>query len=455
MAGAQTTPSPAEPPVPEAPAPSSPSSPSSPPPSPSPPTPPDMRRSGVAGASSTAQPPEEGDDLSMTFHSSRKADMQQFAEGSLQEIHIGGAKARYALNLFGDISLGAASRSEGGIKPDPAFAVGVFDMLFNADLNDTLLATSEVTFQYEPGAPLAELERLHIRWKPTKAFFLEAGRFHTDIGYWNVAYHHGKWLQLSIERPRLLLLHGGLLPVHWIGAQSGAHVPIGKANLSLIGSIGSARDLIGNPSVTSHNTHGAAFSAVNGGHVKLELAGIGAADLRLGVSGIYARIPAEDGFARPALPDQGIDEWIGNAYIAYPSVPLTFIAEGYLIEHRVSRGAIASRHPGETWRTYAAFAMLGYQIGRVTPYLRGEYIANKSNSNVRDPFYVPAESGHVANITLDVVEGTVGARIDTSMWSALKLEYRATGGAGTRSAPNENGKYPIIHAVTANWSFGL
>ena len=62
----------------------------------------------------------------------------------LQEIKIGAARPRYALNLFGDLSLGLASRSEGDLRrPEPAFGVGVFDMLFSADLGAKITMTTE------------------------------------------------------------------------------------------------------------------------------------------------------------------------------------------------------------------------------------------------------------------------------------------------------------------------
>lgn len=410
---------------------------------------------GAAGATGDptkpAEPaPPEGDDMEMTFHATRPADMQQFATGSLTELRIGTAKARYALNLFGDLSLGAASRSEGGTKPDAAFAVGVFDMLFSADLGSKIEATAELTAEYEPGAPLTELERLHMRWHPSKAFFVEVGRFHTDIGYWNVAYHHGKWLQLPIERPRIILLHGGLLPVHWIGIQSGLSASVGKGSINLVGSIGSARDPIG---TSGHAAHGTAFTPVNGGHIKLESAGIGLPDLHVGVSGIYDRVPGEAAFTRPALPDYGIDELVGNVYIAYPSVPLIFIAEAYEIQHSIPKGDLLSGEAGAKWRTYGAFGMVGYAFGRVTPYLKGEYTKSKAGADIPDPFFIPEPlSSHPPEVALNILEGTAGMRIDTSTWSSLKIEYRATAGQALR-LPNDT--HPLIHTGTINWSFGI
>jgi hypothetical protein len=397
----------------------------------------------TAAGPTTVVAPEE-DDLSMTFHAKRAGDMQQFADQSLQELRVGSIKSRYSLNLFGDFELGARSRSEGSLKPQPAFAIGVFDMLFNADLEQKILMTSVVAFTYEPNAPLAELERLHMRWKPNKYFFVEAGRFHTDLGYWNVAYHHGKWLQLSIERPRVIGLHGGLLPVHWIGGQTGASIPVGKGNINIVGSVGSAHDPVGSG---AHGGHGTAFTPVNGIHGKIEAAGIGLPDLHVGVAGVYSKIADETAFVRPALPDTKIDEYIGNAFIAYPSVPLIFITEGYIIQHKAQEF---------TWRTYAFFAMLGYQIGRFTPYIKGEYITQKTNADTPDPFYIPEPKSIVPpTLARELVEATMGIRIDTSTWSSLKLEYRMTRRADLDFFRPPGDHLPLIHGGVINWGFGI
>jgi hypothetical protein len=407
---------------------------------------------GTGAASTTTTPAapvtavgDDSDDLSMTFHAKRTQDMQQFADASLQELRIGSVKSRYSLNLFGDFELGARSRSEGNLKPQPAFAIGVFDMLFNADLDQKIFMTSEVAFTYEPNAPLAELERLHMRWKPNKYFFLEAGRFHTDIGYWNVAYHHGKWLQLSIERPRSIALHGGLLPAHWIGAQMGVSVPIAKGQINVVGSVGSARDPVG--AGHAAGGHGGAFTPVNGIHGKVEAVGLLLPDLRFGVAGVYDKIRAEEPFTRPALPNESIDEYVGNVFVAYPSVPLILISEGYLIDHTAI---------GFKWRTYGAFGLVGYQIGRFTPYIKGEYITQKTNAETPDPFYFPEpKSPEPPALARELVEATFGVRADTSTWSSVKVEYRLTRRGDLDLFRPAGDKLPLIHAAVVNWGFGI
>lgn len=410
-----------------------------------------------AGAGATVTPPTpatppagDDDDSVMTIKASRNMDMQQFAESSQQELTVAGAKTRYALNLFGDVSFGAASRSEGLRRPDPAFAVGVFDMLFTANLEKNFSMTTEFSARYEPGTPLAELERLHLRWKPNKNFFIEMGRFHTDLGYWNVAYHHGRYLQLSIERPRTIALHGGLLPVHWIGAQMGVSAKVGPGTLSLIGSVGTAREK--QVSGGHSTTHGSAFTGVNAVHAKAEAAGYLHRDLRVGVSGVYDRIPQEEASTRPGLPDQSIDEYVGNAYIAFPSVPFVFISEAYVIQHRLNDSA-RPVNVGSKWRTIGAFALLGYQLGRVTPYVRGEYINSQVGAFFFDPFYIPEpKASGPFPVSLDLKEIMLGSRIDVSDWCSLKLEYQFMTGVGTRRPELPQ---PGIHTGIVSWSFGI
>jgi len=82
-------------------------------------------------------------------------------------------------------------------------------------------------------------------------------------------------------------------------------------------------------------------------HASLEYVGLIWPDLRVGIAGIYDRIPAQPVAVRPALPDVSIEEFIGSAHIAYPSVPLILIIETYIMEHRhdsiTGRRTVASR----------------------------------------------------------------------------------------------------------------
>jgi len=64
-----------------------------------------------------------------------------------------------------------------------------------------------------------EFERAQLGWQFDPNNTVWVGRYHTPIGYWNTAHHHGAHLQTSISRPRIHEFEdeGGILPVHFFG----------------------------------------------------------------------------------------------------------------------------------------------------------------------------------------------------------------------------------------------
>jgi hypothetical protein len=82
---------------------------------------------------------------------------------------------------------------------------------------------AELALEYEStksGGTRIDMERLQVGYTLTDATTLWLGRFHTPYGYWNTAYHHGAAIQPSLSRPDFLRFedHGGLLPIHTVGA---------------------------------------------------------------------------------------------------------------------------------------------------------------------------------------------------------------------------------------------
>jgi len=395
-----------------------------PPASPSPPAP----TAAPAPPSSASPPAPSADDLTMTF---RASDMESFASRSARDANLGGiGRARYSLNLFGDVGGGV----EGGpdIDTKPTFGLGGLDLLFSGDLDNAIKLTAESAIEFDENNQVGiDLERMHLRWT-MGGFWLEAGRSHTDLGYWNLAYHHGRWLQPTIERPRAVRFEddGGILPVHWVGLQAGYKAQFGPdVAWTTSVAIGNGRGAIVDNIQSRVDTH-----APKQIYAKTELKGLFTRDLRIGVSGVYGYISPQHATVRPALPDVGLFEYIGNAYIAHASYPLDLIAEGYAIVHD---GA------GQRWVTYDAFAVAGYTIGIVTPYLAGERLVMTGGT---DPFFVPGTDPAAPAPELDVVGGIAGLRIDLSTWSAVKVEYRLdrlVDRATTR------------HTGYASWQFGI
>ncbi len=346
---------------------------------------------------------------------------------TMDEIPVSSASTRVTLNLFGDTAFSIDS-----VTPrKPAFILGPLDLLLWGQFAN-LSASAELAIEpLRDGTVGLDLERSFIRWH-TERFFIDAGRTHSEIGYWNNAFHHGRWLQMPVERPRAVVFEdeGGILPVHWVGATAHFLAITGAEQLELIAALGNGRGNIVDDIHAKDDTNG--FKSIL---FKVDLRGVGAEDLHLGLSGIFDHIAAASAALRPALPDQAINEAIGNAYLAYRGTDFTGIAEAYEIVHSV---------PGQSWNTLDAFALLAYRLGAVTPYVLGEI---RRGDIASDPFFFP---GTVATgeepILGRTVETTAGLRWDLDAWSAVKVEYRGTfyKDGGSR-----------IDRGMVDWSFGL
>jgi hypothetical protein len=328
------------------------------------------------------------------------------------------------LNFFGEVL--ATVQAPAGGERSPSFAIGGQDIVLHGELGDHIAATTEFAIEFgDDNQPGVDLERLSVRWQ-SEHFFIDAGRTHADIGYWNTAYHHGHWLQPSIARPGWVRFEdeGGLLPVHWVGLTAGANVKLGEGALHLTLAIGNSRGKVEDDIRNNFD-----YQASKAFYGKLEYEGFaGLHDLRVGVSGVYDQIAPQDMTVRPALPNQAIQEWIGGFHIAYPSVPIMVILEAYLIDHRAA---------AQVWRTYGGFVLAGYSFGPLMPYVE---ISEILSSGGLDPFFNPA--GGASLEQFDVIGGL---RFDVSSWSALKLEYFYM------RSPAASAR----HSVTLDWSWGF
>jgi hypothetical protein len=342
----------------------------------------------------------------VTISVPRPDDMQKMSEASLKDVQLGSAHGRYSLNFFADTAFMISSANHQ--KVHPSFGIGDLDTLLTAELENSVRLIAEFALEVgDDNHAGIDLERLHLRWSKW-GLFVEAGRWHTDLGYWNQAYHHGNWLQPTHFRPRLVRFEddGGILPVHWVGVQAGYTAKLGgTAELRASFAVGNARGAIIDDVQSGHDEHNPkAF------HAKVELSGVGLRDLHVGLSGVYGRIAGQPAAIRPALPNADIDERIGNGYIAYAGYPFQLISEGYAISHK-ARALMSST-------TLGAFLVMAYSFAPVTPYIRLERIHHSGDP---DAFFVPNPSA--PGVDLDVNEGLVGLRVDTSTWSALKAEY--------------------------------
>jgi hypothetical protein len=390
--------------------------------------PPEMKFGRGARPQAPAVEPTASEAASTVRTPTRLRTMEEIAGASIQEMTIRSARWRYSLNFFGDISLSGGRPA--GDEHTFGFGFGAQDVLIRGELSNSMVATTEMAFEPgEDGGIGVDIERFNVRWQSSR-FFIDAGRTHTGFGYWNNAYHHGRWLQPTIARPRWVAFEddGGILPVHWVGAGTGARLPLGDTTLNIMFTVGNGRGKIVDDVRNNRD-----YQTMKAFHGSLELVGIGRPELRAGVAGIFGRIPAQPDSVRPSLPNQEITEVIGSAHVAYVNVPLLLIAEGYDVAHLAL---------GHQWTTYGGFFLIGYAFGRVTPYVELERIASKGGT---DPFFNPGAMGSPV-LSFDTVEGIFGLRLDLSDWTALKAEFRDTHAYDFKTTQYEG---------ILNWSWGF
>lgn len=254
----------------------------------------------------------------------------------------------------------------------------------------------EFTATAQSGGYAFEVERSILRYDFDDAVKISVGRYHTPIGYWNTAFHHGTWLQTTISRPEMIKYGSQLIPTHFVGAFAEGNLPgeglglqymlgVGNGRSSIISRAGDAGDVNGNRAWT----------------VALSAAPAALLSMKLGAGYYRDRVTPASG--------ANADEGISSAYVAWQRDRPEFIAEYVHIDHTPLAG-------GPRTGSDAYYAQLAYRLfGAVRawkPYVRGE----RTTISASDVVFAPLNLGYEG--------GIAGVRYDFTSFAALKAEYR-------------------------------
>ena len=110
-----------------------------------------------------------------------------------------------------------------------------------AEMDDRLTFFGEVSVTGKDNGYSIEIERALLRYSFADAFKVSGGRFHTPIGYWNAAFHHGSWLQTSVARPEMIKFGSRLLPTHFVGLLIEGGLPSSPLGLGYSVGVGNGR----------------------------------------------------------------------------------------------------------------------------------------------------------------------------------------------------------------------
>jgi hypothetical protein len=150
------------------------------------------------------------------------------------------------LSGFGNVDFASQNKSEG----PRGFSEGQFVLHFVSALSPRVNFFGELSLSPRPdagtGSPAAtgfnaEVERVIIRFDQGDHLKMSFGRYHTPINWWNTAFHHGQWLQTTINRPEMVQFGGRFIPVHFVGALVEGSVPAAGWNVGYQVGLGNGR----------------------------------------------------------------------------------------------------------------------------------------------------------------------------------------------------------------------
>jgi hypothetical protein len=267
----------------------------------------------------------------------------------------------------------APELSQFGSVPGSAahFYTGDFDLLLTSKINEKTSVLAEIVFgQDDTQAFGVDLERTLLKYDYNDHLKLSVGRFHTGVGYYNAAYHTGKWLTTSVDRPAIMEFStdGGLLPTHAIGVSLTGLVPSGPLGLNYLFEYGTSRTvrprLNGSGEDDEHNGN-----AINVGIFARprDLPG-----LQIGGSFYHDKIT--DQVIGPASRE---GQTIVNLHAIYIAHGIESLNEGFLIRHSIENTTTVFNMP-------AFYSQFSRRFGRVRPFVRYQYANMNTGSILRD-----------------------------------------------------------------------
>src|SRR5229473_3501130 len=250
---------------------------------------------------------------------------------------------------FGDVDFAATDQK--GTNSNSGFNLGQLDLHLASALSRKVTYFGEMTFNAQTTGYTVEVERNIIRYDYNDYFKISFGRYHTPIGYWNTAFHHGAWLQTTISRPDMVRIGGTFIPVHFVGLLAEGNIPSGAAGLRYNVGVGNGRgSIISRPGDAGDNNNNRAWVA-NLYSRPAKLYG-----LQMGVS-VY-----RDKITLPVVTPTGNEfrEWISAAHIVWTKENPEFLAEFANVNHRNILTNFVTN-------SQAFYVQLGYRL----PWLEG------------------------------------------------------------------------------------
>jgi BMFP domain-containing protein YqiC len=304
-----------------------------------------------------------------------------------------GGPPRMELQGFADVNF-HVSNQKGTTN---SFSLGQLDLFMTSRLSEKFSVLGELIVEAGQDNRFSfEIHRLLLRYAPNDYLNLSAGRYHTAIGFYNTAYHHGSWFQTAVNRPFIFAFEskGGILPLHNVGVAATGRIPSGSLGLHYIAEVGNGR-------ASRSRLDAAVQTAVDDNNGK---------SFNLGLFSRPKSLPGfQTGFSfyRDSLTPAGaprVGQSIMAGHVVYQNRLYEVLNEAVVVRHE---------REGRVFYTPGLYTQFSRRFGDLRPYARYQYV----NVPGDDPVYpdVGRRNGP-----------SVGLRYDVSEFAAFKAQYDHT-----------------------------
>jgi hypothetical protein len=305
------------------------------------------------------------------------------------------------INGFADINFGTGSVANPLIFPlqtqaKSAFQLGEFDLFLSSQIASRWSFIGEIVLGSDNTNYWGlDIERLQLTYKPSRYFAISGGRYHSAIGFYNTAFHHGTWFQTAEGRPFMYFFEdsGGILPVHNVGLTTTGMVPgTDQIGLHWVAEVGNGRSTspIGEPVqnfVSDRNRKAVNFAAY------IQPAAV--PGLQIGGSYYIDRLAPVGDLGR-------VSQHIASAYAVITEAKWEFLNEAVLLSNVLPSG--------RSYNSPLAYTQFSRKFGIYRPYVRYQYINVPNNDPV--------------NVFTGRYNGpSVGLRVDVTAYAAFKIQY--------------------------------
>lgn len=320
------------------------------------------------------------------------------ASTAYAEIKVGG---------FTDLSFFATDAANAA--PSSGFREGQFVLHLSAALAERASVFAEISWSPGNTGFGTEVERAIFTYRHSDAFKPSAGRYHTPVSWWNVAFHHGTWLQTSVDRPIPVRFGSNFLPIHFVGAMLDGRLFPGGLSVSYSAGVGNGRaDTVSRAGDAGDaNNHRAMLLHLGFRHDALY-------DLQFGGAVYIDRFPIHEGM--------DIDEQIYSGYVVFSRETPEVLAEYFLVRHD-------DDFTGMTTDNTSYYVQVAYRLpwfhAVLKPYGRYENMdIDENDRGFNQPPSMDMDDHHAGVVVEDLQRILFGIRYDFMAVAALKFEAR-------------------------------